>query len=191
MAVSKHIRSTVPETNPFFLEVFRKHQLSEDRERAWRDAVRLAGTGNPALRFPVYEHLHRLNTSAQEMIEVLEKLSGTFDIAQDSLLYHQSLIHYVRASVSQVALESMASVETTEAWLFQSQWLREQSRLRDPDDVYLSVRERESERINQGLPPRIQFLDDAASRPTSDSGKRTKDRFKNKRPIDATRQNSR
>jgi hypothetical protein len=43
-----------------------------------------------------------------------------------------------------------------------SQSLRhvEEKKLYDPDDVYLQVREREVERINQGLIPRIQFLDE-------------------------------
>jgi hypothetical protein len=37
--------------------------------------------------------------------------------------------------------------------------VREEKVLRDPDDVYLSVRDREAERIAQGLPARIRFLD--------------------------------
>ena len=33
----------------------------------------------------------------------------------------------------------------------------------DPDEVYSLVRDRERERTEQGLSPRIQFLDDAAA----------------------------
>jgi hypothetical protein len=39
----------------------------------------------------------------------------------------------------------------------------EEKNLRDPDNVYFLVRDREQERIKQGLPPRIRFLDDAAA----------------------------
>jgi hypothetical protein len=37
--------------------------------------------------------------------------------------------------------------------------MNEESKFRDPDDVYISVRQREAERIALGLPPRIAFLD--------------------------------
>ena len=55
----------------------------------------------------------------------------------------------------------MAGVEQTEAWLHQSQRRVEEEKLRDPDDVYISVRQREAERLRQRLSPRIQFLDES------------------------------
>jgi hypothetical protein len=70
------------------------------------------------------------------------------------------LIQYVRAGASQELLQSMVEVELTESWLFQSLLRVEEKKLYDPDDVYLQVREREVERINQGLPQRIEFLDE-------------------------------
>jgi len=54
----------------------------------------------------------------------------------------------------------MSEIEHTESWLFQSQRHIEEKKLYDPDDVYFHVREREVERINQGLPLRIEFLDE-------------------------------
>jgi hypothetical protein len=36
----------------------------------------------------------------------------------------------------------------------------EEKKFRDPQDVYLEVRRQEAVRIEQGLPPRIQFLDE-------------------------------
>jgi hypothetical protein len=70
-------------------------------------------------------------------------------------------------------VESMAGVEHTEAWLFQSQQRSEEEKLRDPDDVYITVRQRETERIKMGLPPRIRFMDESHSvkKPT---GKQTR-----------------
>jgi hypothetical protein len=53
----------------------------------------------------------------------------------------------------------MNDVELTDEWLFDRLRVKEEKDLRDPDDVYISVREREKTRVNQGLPPRIQFLD--------------------------------
>jgi hypothetical protein len=158
MAVSKHIRRTARATNPFFLELFRESKVSAKRERAWRDAVRLVATGDPPLRFPVYNHLYQLNVCAQRMVELLEEFSSKFSINREPTLYRQSLIQYVRAAASHDVVEFMSGIELTEGWLFESQRRKEEDRLRDPDDVYISVRQRETERAEQGLPPRIRFL---------------------------------
>jgi hypothetical protein len=54
----------------------------------------------------------------------------------------------------------MTEIEHTEAWLFETQRKLEEKKFLDPDDVYYHVRDREAERSQQGLPPRIQFLDE-------------------------------
>jgi hypothetical protein len=176
MAVSKHSRKAVPATNPFFLKLFRNSSVSRQRERAWLDAVRHVRTEDPPLRFPVYEHLYRFNAHAQEMVELLGELGSKFAIGRESMLYHQSLIQCVRASVSQGIVELMNGVELTDAWLHQSQQRVEESKLRDPDDVYISVRRREAERLRQRLPPRIRFLDEplAAKTPAAKKAKKRK-----------------
>jgi len=161
MAVSKDTVPSAADTNPFFLELFRKSSVSKERERAWHDAVRHAGTGDPQLRFPVYEHLYLLNFYAQRMVELLEELSRKFAINTESLPYYQAMLQFVRASASHGLIDFMAGVEETEAWLYQSQQRVEEEKLRDPDDVYISVRQREAERLRQRLPPRIQFLDES------------------------------
>jgi hypothetical protein len=163
MAASKSTRRSVSNTNQQFQTYFQNSQISEERERAWHDAVRHAGTGTPPLRFPVYEHLHSLNVYAQKMVDLLKEVSSRFGINRETSLYHQSLIQYVRADASQELLQSMAEIEHTDSWLFQSQSHAEEKKLYDPDDVYFHVREREVERIHQGLPPRIEFLDEKLS----------------------------
>jgi len=173
MAVSKHTRKDAPGTNPFFLELFRNSRVSEERERAWQAAVHHAGTGAPPLRFPIYEQLYLLNVYAQKMVELLEELGGNFSINREPMLYRQSLIQYVRASASQDVVDFMSGVELTEEWLFESQRRKEENSLRDPDDVYISVRHREAERAQQGLPPRVRFLDEPQT-PKSPSAKKTR-----------------
>ena len=164
MAVSKNTRRSDPDTNELFQSFFQNSQVSEERERAWHDAVRHAGTGTPPLRFPVYEYLYFLNVYAQRMVDLLKEVSSRFGLNRETSLYHQSLIQYVRAGASRELLESITGIEHTDAWLFESQRKLEEKNLRDPDDVYLLVRDREQERIKRGLPPRIQFLDDAVTR---------------------------
>ena len=158
MAASNDTRRSSSDTNPFFLKLFRNSSVSKERERIWHDAVQHAAAGDPPLRFPVYEHLYLLNVYAQKMVELLEELSRKFAINSESLPYYQSMLQYVRASASHGLIDFMARVEETEAWLHQSQQRVEEEKLRDPDDVYISVRLREAERRRQKLPPRIQFL---------------------------------
>ena len=76
---------------------------------------------------------------------------------------YEPLIQYVRAAVCGDPLEPMTGIEHTDAWLFKGRRKIEGKNLRDPDEVYFLVRDRELERIEQGLPPRIQFPDDAAA----------------------------
>ena len=123
-------------------------------------APRSADAGDPPLRFPVYEHLYQLNVYTQKMVELLEELSRKFAINSESLPYYQSMLQYVRAAASHGLIDFMARVEETEVWLHQSQQRVEEEKLRDPDDVYITVRQREAERRRQKLPPRIQFLDE-------------------------------
>jgi hypothetical protein len=163
MAVSKHTRKGASGTNPVFRELFRNSQVSTEREQKWQNAVRHAGTGTLPLRFPVYEHLYEFNLCAQKMVELLEELSNKFAVDPKARLYHQSLIQSVRALISLEIVESMAGVEHTEAWLFQTQRRSEEEKLRDPDDVYITVREREAERIKMGFPPLIRFIDEPSS----------------------------
>lgn len=161
MAVSKDTRRSDSYTNELFQSFFENSQVSEERAHAWHDAVPDAGTGTPPLRFPVYEYLYSLNIYAQKMVDLLEEVSSRLGLNQATSIYHQSLIQYVRAGASRELLESMAGIEHTDAWLFESQRKLEEKSLHDSDDVYFLVRDREQERMKQGLPPRIRFLDDA------------------------------
>jgi hypothetical protein len=72
MAVSKNTRRSASDTNELFQSFFQNSQVSEERKRAWHDAVRDTGTGTPPLRFPVYEHLYSLNVYAQKMVDLLK-----------------------------------------------------------------------------------------------------------------------
>ena len=171
MDVSKDTRRSGSDTNPVFRELFRNSNLSDKRQQEWQDAVRHAGTGTPPLRFPVYEHLYEFNRCTEKMVEVLEELSNKFAIEPKALLYNQSLIQYARAVISLDIVESMAGVEHTEAWLFQTQQRSEEEKLRDPDDVYFTVRQREAERIKMGFSPRIRFIDEPRSGKKSTTGK--------------------
>ena len=161
MAVSKHSRPSGCETNPFFLELFRERAESDERERAWHTAIAHAGKGEPPLRFPIYETLYLINVHAQKLVDLLEDIGKRFGIDSGSRKYYQSMVQMVRALASQGITEYMSGVEITEEWLFERLWMKEEKKLRDPEDVYLEVQREEAERIEQGLPPRVRFLDES------------------------------
>lgn len=161
MAVSKHNRASGCETNPFFLEVFREHSESDERERLWHAAMGHAGEGDPPLRFPVYECLYRINIYAQKLVDLLDEASSRFGVEYASVTYYQSLIQSVRAGASQDIICFMNGVELTEAWLFEQLRKHEETKLRDPEDAYLEVRRLEAERAEKGLPRRLEFIEDS------------------------------
>lgn len=163
MAVSKHNRASGCETNPSFLELFREHGESDERERHWHTAMAHAGEGDPPLRFPAYECLYRINIYAQKLVDLLDEASSRFGIEHEAVVYYQSLIQSVRASASQDIVSLMNGVELTEAWLFEQLRKSEETKLRDPENPYLEVRRLEAERAEKGLPPRVEFVEDLKS----------------------------
>jgi hypothetical protein len=160
MAVSKHNCASGCETNPFFLEVFRDHSDSDERERLWHAAMTHAGEGSPPLRFPIYEYLYLINVHSQKLVDLLDEASKRFGVGDESLVHYQSLVQRVRAGASQDIVSFMNSVELTEEWLFERLRLNEERKFRDPEDAYLKVRRLEAERADKGLSPRLEFIED-------------------------------
>jgi hypothetical protein len=161
MAVSKSTRKPVSDTNQRIQELFRDSMASSDgREQEWRGALKRTETGTPSLRFPIYEHLYFLNVYSQRLIDLVREINGKFGISPHDALFHESLIQQVRAGVSGDVLDRMRGVEITDEWIFGSLRRKEEKDFRDPDDVYIDVRNREEERIQKGLAPRIHFLDE-------------------------------
>jgi hypothetical protein len=155
MAVSKHTRAAGCETNPFFLELFRDHSESDERERQWHAAMAHAGEGTSPMRFPVYECLYLINVYSQRLVDMLDEACSRFGVEHESLVYYQSLIQCVRAGASQDIVAFMNDIELTEEWLFERQRVNEERKFRDPEDAYFEVQRLEAERVEKGLPPRI------------------------------------
>ena len=160
MAVSKNTRQPVTDTNAALLSILRNSKTLRDVEPSWTKSLVHSETGEPALRFPVYGCLYQINVHSQALIDSLKAVSSKFGLDQYETTYHQALIQYVRSSATGNILGAMGEIEHTEAWLFQTQLRTEEKRLSDPDDAYFAVKEREADRMRQGLPPRIQFLDE-------------------------------
>lgn len=158
MAVSKSTRPSISDTNQILRRILRSNQVCSDREQGWSRALAQTETGDPPLRFPVYEQLYQINLHAQGLVDALRAVNDRFSLNQTWAVYQESLVQYVRAAATRNIMDAMAEVEHTEAFLFQTLQHREEKKLSDPDDVYFEVRDREAERIQQGLRPLIQFL---------------------------------
>jgi hypothetical protein len=122
-----------------------------------------AGEGSPPLRFPIYEYLYLINVHAQKLVDLLDEASSRFGVGHETVAYYQSLVQCVRAGASQDIVSFMNSVELTEEWLFERLRVNEERKLRDPEDAYLEVKRLEAERAENGLPPRVEFLEDPRS----------------------------
>jgi hypothetical protein len=170
MAISKNTRRTTSDTNKLFQTFFDRSQVSEERERAWKEATLHVGTGTPPLRFPIYEKLYFINVYSEKLVDLVREITGKFGIHPDQSLYHQSLIQQLRAGISNDVVAYMDGIEITEEWLFGCLRREAEKSFQDPDDIYLAVRDREKERVKEGLPPLIRFLDKdhppATKRPT-------------------------
>jgi hypothetical protein len=159
MAVSKSTRRAPSSTRQHILTLLHKGTIMEERKLAWIQATaHHEAEPSAILRFPVYGHLHALNCHAQSLVEVLSKIGASLDINSERTLDYQYLVELLRASVTGDILDGMAGIEHTEAWIFESLRKDQEKKLRDPDDVYIDVRQREAERVRMGHPPQIRFL---------------------------------
>jgi hypothetical protein len=80
MAVSKSTRRSTPDTNEPLKPIFRDSQVSKDRKEAWIHALLHSETGDPPLRFPVYNALYQINTASQQLIDAPRSVSERFSI---------------------------------------------------------------------------------------------------------------
>ncbi len=110
------------------------------------------------MRFPIYELLYLLNRNLQETHELLGRIQKSPRITKDKFKAYLTDVEYLRAEATQDVLEVMNDVEIVEM----ARWSREkkvyEDSVRDLDDVYFEVQEREEQRRQQGLPSLIGIL---------------------------------
>jgi hypothetical protein len=103
----------------------------------------------------VYEHLLSLNRNVAAAIDILKKLAKYSELQQDSFLVSSSYFreHLANANVS--ILEALHESEEIAGGVAYKERRGYEKLVRDPDDCYLEVLQREKERQEQGLPPLI------------------------------------
>jgi hypothetical protein len=173
MAVSKINRRSSSDTRRLAQQFFRESHIPQERRQAWLDATAHLEARTATLRFPVYEDLFNLNFHAQKLFDLVGEIHEKLHRPSDESVYRQCLVQQIRSGVTSDVLDQMNDIECTEAWLFESLGRHEQMKLRDPEDVYLMVREQEAERAQNGLPPRLQFLEDSTDHEVQSPAKKS------------------
>ena len=125
------------------------------------EGIRSPFPAQPSARSPklrIYESLFLLNEGVDYVVALLRGLEKFPFAHKDDLQCGQAQIEEVRADVNADFAEHLMDSERHDEGRFWKQRRGYEKKWRDPDDVYLSVEEREEERKKQGLPPRVGIL---------------------------------
>lgn len=115
---------------------------------------------SPKLR--VYESLFLLNQGVNHVVAILRDMEKFPFAHKESLQYAQAEIEEVRSDVNADFVEELGVRERHDEGRFWKVRRTFEKKWRDPDDVYISVEEREQERKKQGLPPRVGIIPHSA-----------------------------
>lgn len=106
----------------------------------------------------IYESLFLLNQGVDHVVAILRDMEKFPFVDKESVRCAQAEIEEVRADMNADFAEHLLDSERHDEGRFWKQRRAYEEKWRDPDDVYLSVEEREEERKKQGLPPRVGII---------------------------------
>jgi hypothetical protein len=119
------------------------------------------------MRFPVYESLYFLNRNVQNILVILEELRKAPGMPKRAFDAYKVDIEYLRSHATQDVLEVMNDKEIDEMAKLGKQKKADHDSLRDLDDIYFEVQEREEQRRKQGLPSMMGVLPRGHQSPVS------------------------
>jgi hypothetical protein len=108
-----------------------------------------------SLKLRIYESLFLLNQGVDHVVALLRGMEKLPFAEKESLQSAVVEIEQVRCDMNADFTEHLADSERTDEGRFWKQRRAYEKKWRDPDDVYLDVKDREEERKKQGLPPRV------------------------------------
>jgi hypothetical protein len=106
----------------------------------------------------LFQELMELNLAFEQVIGGLQRMEKV-------KLYHSDIIRYARADVESARVDANREffdnfdeiVEDDAAWAYKFQ--REYNKkIKDPDEIYLEIKDSEERRKKKGLPPRLVVL---------------------------------
>jgi hypothetical protein len=125
------------------------------------EGIRFPFPTQPSARSPklrIYESLFLLNQGVDHVVALLRGMEKFPFVHRDDLQNGEAQIEEVRADVNAHFAEHLMDTERHDEGRFWKQRRAYEQKWRDPDDVYLSVEEREAERKKRGLPPRVGII---------------------------------
>jgi hypothetical protein len=110
------------------------------------------------MRLRLFEQIVELNHSFDRLIVGLEKLESIPFFQRELIQHARSDVEIARVYANREFFDNFeVIVENDAKWAYRFQ-RNFDKKLRDPDDVYLEVRDSEERRKRKGLPPRVVIL---------------------------------
>ncbi len=110
------------------------------------------------MKLRVYEYLHLFNQNLKQALRLLQRLEKCPGLRRNFLRSFQVKIEEIRAETNHELTQSTCEREQKDWYRFAKKRHAWEKQFEDPDDVYIEVQEREQERCQQGLPPRLGIL---------------------------------
>ena len=110
------------------------------------------------MNIQLFQELMELNLAFEQVIHGLQRMEKV-------KLYHSDIVRYARADVESARVDANREffdnfdeiVEDDAVWAYKFQ--REYNKkIKDPDDIYLEIKDSEERRKKKGLPPRLVIL---------------------------------
>ena len=107
----------------------------------------------------LFQELMELNLAFEQVIRGLQRMEKV-------KLYHSDIIRYARADAESARVNANRElfdnfdeiVENDAVWAFKFQREYNNKKIKDPDDIYLEIKDSEERRKKKGLPPRLVIL---------------------------------
>jgi hypothetical protein len=103
-------------------------------------------------------YLSELNRSMDGVFTMLDKLNEYPELQKDYFVVLKPSLREQLANINTSAMDALEKSEQKELFVAYTQRMAYEKELRDPDDCYLMVLEREEELQRQGQPSRIGIL---------------------------------
>lgn len=110
------------------------------------------------MKLALFQQIVELNQSFDRLIAGLEKLESVPFFQRDLVQHARSDVEIARVYANREFFDNFeVIVENDAKWAYKFQRAFNQ-KLKDPDDIYLEVRDSEERRKRKGLPPRVVIL---------------------------------
>jgi hypothetical protein len=111
-----------------------------------------------AMKLGLFEQVLELNQLFDRLVVRLERLESVPFFQRDLIQHARSDVEIARVYANREFFDNFeVIVENDAKWAYRFQRNFDQ-KLRDPDDIYLEVRDSEQRRKRKGLPPRVVIL---------------------------------